>query len=525
MSDLFSPPAPPILRPYQLDALEQIDAVFRAGNQSPLLVLPTGSGKTIVAAELMRRAEQAGRSILFLAPRRELVHQASAKLSALGVRHGVLLAGAERLQDGYARIQIASIDTLAARFARGRLTDLEADLVVVDEAHLSITQRKVALLDRWPSARRVGLTATPTRKDGRALGVIYDSLIEPVTVAGLTMAGYLVPARYFSLSEPDLARVQTLAGDYNQGQLEAAVNRTELVGDIVQTWLARAGGRRTVVFCVSVAHSAALAGEFLRAGIVAEHVDGRTPTETRDQIFARFRSGETRVLTNCDVATYGFDLPELSCVVLARPTKSLMRYLQMLGRGLRPAEGKRDCLVLDHSGGVHLHGFATDDRSWTLEGHKAMIEVSKREREKKETRQLDCPECHATFLTTRRCPECGYELEPVGRRVETLEGELIEVGGSLDESEVDRLQFYIELLGVAAERGWKPGAAFFKFREKFGEDPPREWRRYPAARPSEETRRWVQSRVIAWAKSRDRSHERNRKTTDIGEICRLASSR
>ena len=139
--------------------------------------------------------------------------------------------------------------------------------MIVAEAHLGITGRKKALLERWPKAFRIGLTATPTRKDGRALGMFYETMIEPTTTAQLTSAGYLAPARHFSISEPDLRRVRITAGDFNAADLDQAVNRPELVGDVVQTWLQRAADRRTVVFACSVAHSVALCDEFLRAAI------------------------------------------------------------------------------------------------------------------------------------------------------------------------------------------------------------------------------------------------------------------
>jgi superfamily II DNA or RNA helicase len=385
---------------------------------------------------------------------------------------------------------------------RRRLTLSDFELVIIDEAHLSITAVRKALLDLWPSALRIGLTATPTRKDGRALGLLYDQLIEPVTVAHLQRDGYLVGARYFSVSEPDLARVRTVAGDYHQGELEAAVNRPELIGDVVAHWLKHAAGRRSVVFATSIRHSVALCEEFLRAGVATEHVDAETPQAMREATFERFRAGQTQVLTNCFLASYGFDLPELSCVVLARPTKSLMLYLQMIGRGLRPADGKRDCLILDHSGCVHHHGFAHDQRLWTLEGKWALIERQKSEGERPEAKQLTCPECACVFVGARLCPECGYYFAPKGWEVRTLDGELIEIGAHLEVEDQERLVFYAELLGIAREKRWKHGWAAHKYGERFGEWPPRSFASVTPVQPSIETRRWVRGITIRWLKSR-----------------------
>ena len=373
-------------------------------------------------------------------------------------------------------------------------------LVIVDEAHLSITLARQALLERWPAAVRIGLTATPTRKDGRALGLVYDALIEPATTRSLTDAGYLVPARYWSWPTPDLRGVRLVGKDYNAADLEALMNRPQLVGDIVEHWLKLAGDRRTVVFASGVAHAVALAAAFRRVGVVAEHVDYNTPTPVRAATFARFRSGEAQVLTNCFLAAYGFDLPALSCVVLARPTKSLMLFMQMLGRGLRPAPGKADCIVLDHAGCVHEHGFATDERRWTLDGTYALEPTPSRPREAAPAKE--CPACHAVFTGSAVCPECGFELRPKGKLVETLAGELVGIGAGAEPEVRDRLTFYLELRGFAAERGWKPGAAAHKFKDRFGAMPPWSWNAQLALAPSLATRRWIKSRLIAFAKGR-----------------------
>jgi len=499
-------PPPPALRPYQSDAVEQIEQAYRHGKRAPILQLATGAGKTTVAGEVIRRGVAAGRSCLFLAPRRELVYQASNSLARAGVDHGVFMAGREDLEDPWASVTVASIDTSITRILKlGRRPFPDPALIVVDEAHLSITKVRERLLSTWPSARLLGLTATPGRKDGRALGILYDRLIEPITIAELTRQGYLCPARYFSLSEPDLARVRNVAGDYHQGQLEQAVNHSDLVADVVETWLAQEGSRRTAVFATSVAHSVALAEEFQRAGVAAEHVDAKTPLGDRGLVFDRFTSGQTQVLCNCQLASYGFDLPIMSCVVLARPTRSLVLYLQMLGRGLRIADDKADCLVLDHSGAVHRHGFAADERFWTLDGELALQEPRKTTGKKADAAQIDCPECHAVFAGMRTCPECGYTLRPKPKPVETMAGELVEVGAGLPQDEIDRVAFYAELRGIAVEKGYRQGWAAHQFKKRFGEFPPWSWNDDLPLEPSVATRRWVKSRQIAWAKSQQKA--------------------
>ena len=499
---------PPPLRPYQERTVESFRRLVHCGRRAPIIVLPTGGGKTRVAAELIRDEVKLGRSALFLAPRRELVYQASKALSKAGVAHGVVMAGRADLEDRFAPCQVASIDTIHARRKSGSLSlNQRFSLVVVDEAHLSITKKKIEMLEGWEGSIICGLTATPSRKDGRALGVLYDDMVEEATTASLTEQGYLCPARYYSLSEPDLKRVKVTAGDYNQKQLSEIMNSGELVGDIVEHWHKLASDRRTVVFATSIEHSVALAEEFKRHGVRAEHVDANTEVGERTDIFKRFSNGDVQVLSNCFLAAYGFDLPELDCVVLARPTKSLVLYLQSLGRGLRIAEGKSDCLVLDHSGAVHRFGFATDQRVWSLDG-KVAWDGDLRKGESYLSRTIKCPECSAMFKPAPKCPECGYQLKPKAQKVNTIDGQLVEINSRQREwrkEKAEQMHFYLELVTIGAERGYKPVWCAFKFKEKYGRWPERSWERMQSLPPTQKTRGWVKSRQIAGAKRRARA--------------------
>lgn len=502
----------PTLRPYQLSAIERTEQLLADGVRAALLVAPTGAGKTVIAAELIRRAGD--EHVLFLAPRRELIHQTCRKLDDVGVAYGVILAGDPRL-NLYAKVQVASIDTLLARALRSQKIQLpKVGRIIVDEAHVGLTDTRQRLLDLWPQARIVGLTATPCRSDGKALGRVYDELIEVASVQELVDAGFLVKARYFSVSEPDLKRVRTTAGDYNQLDLDRVMNQSGLVGDIVEHWLEHAPTRRTVVFATSISHSVALAKQFMEHGVTAEHVDANTPQELREAIFKRFSNGDTQVLTNCTLASIGFDLPELDCVVFARPTKSLGLYIQMLGRGLRPAAGKRDCLVLDHAGNVTRHGFATDPRFWTLHGKYAedieRKERAKKEREEKGEEEITCPQCKCRWVGGRQCPECGYTFPPKAKKVETHDGRLVELspGAIAKHSQQQRMQFYLELAGYGQTRDYSPGWAAHKYKERYGAWPEWKWRehvdQYGGLDPSIETQRWVRSRMIAYHRAAGR---------------------
>lgn len=502
------------LRPYQEDTITQYDALTAKGVRAPLIVAPTGSGKTLIAAAIMQRNDTD--RFLFLAPRRELIFQTCRKLTEIGVPHGVILAGDKRM-NLYARVQVASRDTLISRVMRTKRLVLPGiDRIIIDEAHIGLSDRFISLLDHWPNAQRIGLTATPCRSDGKALGTLYDELIEAATYTQLIEMGHLVRPRYFSVSEPDLRKVRTTAGDFNQLDLNAVMNRSELVGDIVEHWMKHAASRRTVVFATSIEHSVALAREFIAQGVSAEHVDAGTPYKEREEIFGRFSSGITQVLTNCTLASVGFDLPELDAVVFARPTKSLGLYLQMLGRGLRPAGGKSDCLVLDHAGNVHRHGFVTEERYWTLHGRYALdAELTRAAKEKKEEAgvvSLTCPVCRYVFEGSRQCPTCGYWFPRKAKALETRDGELVEIGSAKTASLGQKRHFYLELAGYADLKEYSGSWALHRYQDKFKEAPDWSWRthveKHGGLHPSIETVRWIKSRQIAYSRAKAKVKKR-----------------
>ena len=202
--------------------------------------------------------------------------------------------------------------------------------------------------------------------DGRGLGGIFDTIIEAPQVPDLIEQGYLVPTLCYAPVDPDLRGVKTQAGDYAVEQLERRMNTDQLVGDIVSHWYRLGQNRPTVVFAVGVAHSIHLRDEFLKSGVKAEHIDGDTPKDERDAILQRLAAGETTVVTNCMVLTEGWDCPEVGCTILARPTKSMGLFRQMVGRVLRPAPGKVNAIVLDHSGAVFRHGLPEDHVEWSF---------------------------------------------------------------------------------------------------------------------------------------------------------------
>lgn len=455
---------------------------------------------------------EAGKRALFMAPRHELIDQVTRKLDAwLGRRYGVIAASRKGDYDGYARMTVASLDTLVSRIVRRQnFIPPPVELVILDEAHHYITEQRIELVRAFgPDVKILGLTATPGRADGHGLGNLFEHMIAVATVRQLMDAGHLCEARYFAPSAPDLERIKVTAGDYNARQRDERME--PLLGDIPRTWLERAADRRTVVFASSVGQSVFLADRFRELGVAAEHCDGTADVQHRDAVFARFRSGETQVLCNVDLATYGFDLPELSCVVLARPTRSVVRFLQCLGRGLRAAPAKADCLVLDHAGAVHMHGKVDEERYWSLSGIDGGSRTAPRKvgaRAKNRT-ALTCPKCKLVFMGTLTCPDCGYFFEQAARAFRVVEGDLVAIGKEERVDPLERQYFFLELKYYLEEhnrkwpkRAWKEGWPAAKFRERYGDWPPDHWRAMPARPTSLATRRWIKSRFIRDSRSR-----------------------
>ncbi|MFN7130701.1 MAG: DEAD/DEAH box helicase, partial [Myxococcales bacterium] len=392
------------LRDYQLAALEGLRSHLRLGTLRLLLVSPTGSGKTTIAAEMIRSALARGGRILFLAHRKELVDQCSTRLDQFGVDHGVIMAGHWRRRFDVP-VQVASVQTLVQRDEWPR-----ASLIIVDEAHHARARTYGRILEGYPDVPVIGLTATPWRTDGKGLGEpgpdgkpLFQEVVIATTPRRLMEEGHLVRYTGFSAEIPDLSGVKTVAGDYDESQLELAVNTTQIVGGIVERWLERARGLKTVCFAVNVRHSQAIVQRFRDAGVAAEHLDGTTPKLEREAILARLASGRTTVVSNCAVLTEGWDCPSVTCCILARPTQSLGMHLQMVGRVLRPWEGKDFARIHDHAGSLVKPGWLPDDdHDYSLTGDSD---------EPPQATAIRCESCFVVFRPHEhpRCPDCGWE--------------------------------------------------------------------------------------------------------------------
>lgn len=449
----------PQLRPYQQAGLDELRACVRAGKKRILLVCPTGGGKTVLASSIIESAVSRGGRVLFIAHRIELLNQTARQLGRFGLTDGGIVRASDPRVNPDAAVQIASIQTL-----NRREDDNEYTLVFVDEAHLSMADSYRSVLARYPNAIVIGLTATPFRQDNRGLGEIYERLVVCATPSQLVADGFIVRPRCFGAPQmPDLTDVKITAGEYNGAALERAMTRGKLVGNIVAEWLARAEGRRTVVFAASVTHSKAIVQNFIDEGVAAAHIDASTPGDQRALTLHKLNTGELSVVSNVDVLCEGWDQPSVKCAVLARPTQSLRVHLQQVGRILRPFDGP-GALILDHAGNMR-HGPAELDRVYDLEmgqGKKPDVVLH------------TCKSCFAIWAGSGACPECGVELPNAPRELPEVAGDVRLVEVSRETLTPERAYFN-KLADEARDKGWKPGAASARYKEKFGAWPPWAW--------------------------------------------------
>lgn len=334
------------LRPYQDECVERVLAVYRQQPQGgkALIVLPTGGGKTIVFTEIAR---QLGLTTLIIAHRQELLQQAADKFRMVDPTAVIGQVGAGRHEYG-APITVASVQTISRPEHLKALRRFGYDLVIIDECHHSTADGYQAVLDVLSDAFVLGVTATPDRLDKQRIESIFGEPIFSASIIDMVEQGYLCDLRAIAVkTTTSLDGVHTQAGDFKVDELEEAVDTPERNQRIVNAYLEHCQGRQTLCFTVTINHAAHLADRFSRAGIRAAFISGETPLEERKRLLHDYERGSLDVLCNCGVLTEGYDAPQTSCVILARPTKSRSLFVQCIGRGTRLAPGKRDCIILD----------------------------------------------------------------------------------------------------------------------------------------------------------------------------------
>lgn len=478
------------LYPHQVRAMQMLRYSLGRGSRRPMLQAPTGFGKTLLAAGVVDGALRKGNRVLFCVPALSLIDQTVDAFWAEGIRDVGVIQGKHEMTAPGRPVQVASVQTLMRR-------DLpDTDVVVLDEAHRWFKFYGEWMgRPEWQNVPFIGLSATPWTK---GLGSYFDDLLVAATTCELIDEGFLSPFRVFAPSHPDLTGVRTVAGDYHEGDLSDAAGQTALTADVVETWRKLGEDRPTLCFAVDRAHARHLRDRFEEAGIDTAYIDAYTEAEERESIRRRFHDGRVRVVVNVACLTTGVDW-DVRCIILARPTKSEILFCQLIGRGLRTAEGKDHCLILDHSD-THLRlGFVTDIHRDKLDDGKPK---KKRQHERDEPLPKECQAC--SFLKppkTHRCPSCGFAPEKQ-TDIETEDGELSEIRRAPAPTPDVKRSWYAQLKGYAHLNNKSEKWVLANYRAKFDEWPYR--KEVEPINPTPEVLGWIKHRQIKWAKRKQR---------------------
>lgn len=450
------------------------------GFNSFMVYMPTGSGKTGLAAFIADGHVSRGMRVLFVAPYTILINQTSQRFIEYGLPEDEIsfIWQKHPSYDPSLKIQIASADTLIRREFPDNI-----DLLIIDEAHLRRQEILIEIerLVRETHVKVIGLSGTPFSS---FLGNYYQQLVKPTTIGELIHRGDLSRYEFYAPTKPDLKGVKTSKSDdygrdYNEKQLAEVMCGADLVGDIVDNWLKNGRDLPTVAFCVNKDHANFVTMRFNQVGINAEVMVDKTPQEERQLIIHQFETGATKIIVSVGVLVAGFD-SDVRCVIYARPTKSEIRWLQALGRGLRTAPGKESCLIFDHSGTVLRLGFPDsieyDELPSKSDGMKGAAARAAEERQEKMPKE--CSECHYMKPAgVYVCPKCGFK-PLVGQDVETdTQRGLKKLGkGERTFTKSDKQQWWSQIKFYQRQRAsmGKPisdGWCKHTFHDKFGEWP------------------------------------------------------
>ena len=404
------------LRDYQIEVLDHLRTSLKQGAKAPLLVLPTGAGKTVIFSELAKDFVAQDKNVLILVHRRELVKQACEKLDLIDVDYGVIASGFNSDEDS--SLQVASVYTLWRRIEANKDTFVP-DVIIFDEAHHVAAGTWTTIIDKYKTALRVGVTATPIRLDNRPLGKFFDRLINGVQVNHLVSKGYLCDHKVFAGAElPDLSKLKERRGDYQAKDLKEVMDKPVIIGDAVHQYKKHLLNKPAIAFCVDIAHATKVLQQFKKEGVKAELLTGSMKLDERDNVLDRLRSHKTHVVISVDVISEGTDLPCVSGAILLRPTKSQALYMQQGGRILRPEKDKT-AIVLDHVGNTYRHDFIDIERNWKLEfDHEEIKRLPK-------PVFITCKNCGFVYKPQKSCPNCG--LKVLKKELLAIEGELKEL--------------------------------------------------------------------------------------------------
>lgn len=485
---------------YQVPAVERVREAIRQGARSILLNSPTGSGKTVMASALMEMVAAKGNRANFVVDRLSLIEQTSRTFDSYGLDHGVIQASHPRFRPSV-NIQVCSIQTLSRRGWPDAAVDM------IDEAHVLHQAAK----DRIKSKASIviGLTATPFTK---GLAKHFDEVVNVCTTRWLIDNKWLVPYRAYGCQEPDMQGVAVKAsGEWDE--TETSKRALQVVGDVVAEYLKHGWPRKFICSAVDTAHVDELARQFLAAGVNVATYTYKDADEDRAETVEEFRKQDSSItgLITVTAASRGFDVPSVSCVIMARPLrKSLAEHIQLFGRGLRIADNKDDCLVLDHSGNFSRFFGATerffDHGIDQLDDGKAKTKAAAKPPE--EVEPIKCPSCGAIHKPMPACPVCGHEY-PRRKSVEHIPGSLQELiagrhSDALTRNIFPQVAHYVlhtrKRDGDAARR-----MAQALFKDMTGDFAHAKWEYVVPEEPSREVLNKLRQIQIKWAKGRSSS--------------------
>lgn len=433
--------------------MDQARQELRKGNKSCLLVSPAGSGKSVVIAEIARLTIFKGGRVMFMVHRQELINQIIESFKANSVD-----------------LNLCTVMTVGK--IRNRLDKLpKPNLIITDETHHSLAKTYRDIYDYYANVPRLGFSATPWRLNGKGLGDVYDAMVEGPDVQWLIDNHYLAPFDYYSVNLIDESKLsKSSTGDYSNKSIDEAVGHT-IYGDVIKTYRDKVDGQQAIVYAHSIAFSKQIAQQFRDAGINAAHCDSKTPQRERDKIMTDFKKGTLKVLSNCDLISEGYNVPDCSCVIMLRPTESLVLFIQQSMRCMRFKPGKQ-ATIIDHVANYTRFGLPNTPHKWTLKD---------REKKKKSTNTAvetpikQCAFCFAVIpAQSKICPLCGHEIEIVQTeikvdekaRIEKIESNFKLQADYIVTKKISELKSYEELKAYAKARGYKQGWIYFQAKNK-----------------------------------------------------------
>ena len=391
-----------MLREYQTTATQQISQGWKS-HKRQVLALPTGAGKTFTFSFMAKLAAERGKTVIILTHRTELFHQTYGTFERIGVIP-MIIGPDSPSPTVYTGVFVVMVETLSRRTEL--LENIKPDLIIIDEAHVGNFNK---IIDIYPDSYVLGVTATPV---GKHFQKYYTNIVQPIDTPDLIKEGFLMPYKAYQMADDFSDLSKGASGDYSERSQFNHFNKSKLYDGVVDEWRKRCEGKKTIVFNCNIEHSNAMAARFTAAGIESHSITSKTSQKERESILDRFHRGEFCVLNNASILTAGYDHPPIECVILNRATDSLPLFLQMIGRGSRPSDGKDGFTVLDFGGNHTRHGMWSQPREWSLK--------EKRKNSLGAAVVKDCPKCEAMLIgSARRCEYCGYEFPMIVKDLRT----------------------------------------------------------------------------------------------------------